>query len=220
MGFNDLISKICAGGLSAGVFLIWWPSHVAGEGLGQLVLRGLMWTLTFELLLVAFIPLERLVIRAVRRRVGKRRLALRDRIHAAPARARAGGAVALACVGAGMPILLLTDSAGAPVKDAQARPQVVRQVIVKRPVVKREVVVRRTPATPAAPVPGAAQPTPEPVVKRVVVERIKRVRVPAKQAPAPVSSPRTSETTTTAPAATPQPAASPDPASTATAPAG
>jgi hypothetical protein len=198
MGFNDLVSKICAGGLSAGVFLIWWPAHVAGDGLGQLVLRGLLWTLTFELLLVAFVPLERLVIRSVRRRVGERRLGLRDRVAAAPARARAGGAVALACVGAGMPILLLTDSAGAPVKEAQARPKVVKQVIVKRPVVKREVVVKREP------VQAAPAPAPEPVVRRVVVERVKRVRVPATKAtPAPATQ-RVTESAATTPAAAPQ----------------
>ena len=199
MGFKDLVSKICAGGLSAGVFLIWWPSHVAGEGLGQLVLRGLLWTLTFELLLVAFIPLERLVLRAVRARFSSRSSVLRERVQSAPARARAGGAIALACVGAGAPILLLTDSAGAPVKEAQARPKVVKQVIVKRPVVKREVVVRPAPATAVA----APAPAPAPLVERVVVERVKRVKVPAKTAapaPKPTAAPAPAPATTTAPA--------------------
>jgi hypothetical protein len=55
---DRLASKIAAGGLSAGVFLLWWPDHVPGEGLSQLVLRGLLWTMTFELLLLAFTPLR------------------------------------------------------------------------------------------------------------------------------------------------------------------
>ena len=34
---DRLVSKIITGGLSAGVFLFWWPEHVAGDGLLQLV---------------------------------------------------------------------------------------------------------------------------------------------------------------------------------------
>jgi len=48
-----------AGGLSAGVVLLWWPMffatdsvHDCGSG------RGIVWTLAFELLLVAFSPFE------------------------------------------------------------------------------------------------------------------------------------------------------------------
>src|SRR5688500_11714865 len=109
MTLSNLVSKIAAGGLSAGVFLIWWPTHVDGDGLSQLVVRGLLWTLAFELLLLAFMPLERYVHAAVKRRLDGRRAKVRERIEAAPARARLGGAVVLACAGLLAPLMLLSD---------------------------------------------------------------------------------------------------------------
>jgi len=54
---SDLVSKLLAGGLSAGVFLLWWPSSFPVEGLEWLVLRGVLRTLCFEVLLLAFVPL-------------------------------------------------------------------------------------------------------------------------------------------------------------------
>src|SRR5213595_897918 len=57
---RDLISKLLAAGLSAGVFLIWWPEHHPTAGLMSLVVRGALWTLLYELLLFAFAPLERM----------------------------------------------------------------------------------------------------------------------------------------------------------------
>src|SRR3954467_9356177 len=93
---SDLISKLLAAGLSAGLFLIWWPEHHATTGLASLALRGALWTLTFELLLLAFAPLERHVARLVRERVELRRPDV-----------RIGGACALACVGAAVPLALL-----------------------------------------------------------------------------------------------------------------
>jgi hypothetical protein len=76
---GDLVSKVLAGGLSAGVFLLWWPSVVPAEGNEWLFVRGLLWTLAFEVLLLAFRPVERTVGRAVREReartVAPRRLA-------------------------------------------------------------------------------------------------------------------------------------------------
>ena len=195
---DRLVSKIAAGGLSAGVFLLWWPEHVPGEGLSQLVLRGLLWTLTFELLLLAFRPLERHVSERLRRRTEPRRTRVRDRIEAVPVPARTGGAVVLATMGVAFPVALLAE---APHELAKAgdRPKVVKQVIVERPVIKREVVVRqvvgpaaadaaaRARTTAAAP---AARPAPKPKVvtrtrTRTVVKRVvERAPQPAPQAPA------------------------------------
>jgi hypothetical protein len=194
------------------VFLIWWPAHVDGEGLAHLVLRGLLWTLAFEVLLLAFAPLERLITRAIKARLAGRRELVRARIDATPPRARAGGAVALACVGVAAPLLLLSD-AGAPPKPARAatpKPKVIKQVIVKRPIVKREVVVRPEVVNAApAPAPSAAPKT-RTVVKRVVVERVRRV--PVKTTPAPAAAePKPATTTPVAPPAA-APAEQPAPA--------
>jgi len=65
---SDLLSKVSASGLSAGVFLLWWPAHVASQGNTALLLRGVLWALAFEILLLGFRPLERAIGRAVRDR--------------------------------------------------------------------------------------------------------------------------------------------------------
>src|SRR5439155_3195333 len=91
---SDLISKLLAAGLSAGVFLIWWPEHHATAGLASLVVRGALWTLTYELLLVAFTPLERLARRAISARA--HRLRPPNPFAAVHGPARVGGACGLA----------------------------------------------------------------------------------------------------------------------------
>src|SRR4051812_18552524 len=158
---RDLISKILAAGLSAGLFLIWWPERHATAGLTSLVVRGALWTLTYELLLLAFTPLERLARRAVSARA--HHLRPRSPFIAVPAPARVGGACVLACAGAPPPLTLL---AGAPApRPRRAAATTKRVVVVKRPVVKR-VVVRETVTVPAA----AAHPPP-PVIVRAAVRR-------------------------------------------------
>ena len=54
---DNLLSMVIAAGLAAGVFLLWWPAHLPSDGVGWLVLRGLAWTLAFEVLALSFIPL-------------------------------------------------------------------------------------------------------------------------------------------------------------------
>ena len=185
---RDLISKLLAAGLSAGVFLIWWPEHHPTAGLMSLVVRGALWTLLYELLLVAFAPLERMARRAVGERLSGRRVPV------LPARVRLGGACALACVGAALPVSLLAGVHG----------------VRERVVVRREVVTM--PAAPERFVTAAPSPA-RPVAKKPVA----RVRRAPKARPAPhVTEPVT--TTPAAPAATspapaPTPAPAPDPGS-------
>jgi hypothetical protein len=186
---SSLLSKILAGGLSAGVFLLWWPRHFPVQGLEWLVLRGVLWTLSFELLHVALAPVEHRALGPTARWLGARR----------PRRAGwvyAGAALALV-----VPALLLTEVDPTPrprPAAAQARPKVVRQVIVKRQrIVQREVVVREVPV-PVAP-------------DRVVVT--KRVEVPAKRAPAPRQAAPAPEPEPE-PAAPEPPATEPEPAPT------
>lgn len=56
---EHLLPKIIAGGLSAGLVLVWWPALFPDSG-GAVswVWRGLVWTLIFELLLGLLIPLQ------------------------------------------------------------------------------------------------------------------------------------------------------------------
>jgi hypothetical protein len=147
---DRLVSKIFAGGLSAGVFLLWWPEHVHGEGLLQLVLRGLLWTLTFELLLFAFGPAEVLIAQRLKRRITTRRDRVKNRLAGVPAPARAGGAVALACCGLAAPLALLADAPHELAKQVEG-PRVVKQVIVERPVVHKKVIVRKVVAPATSP---------------------------------------------------------------------
>jgi hypothetical protein len=142
---SDLCSKLLAAGLSAGLFLIWWPQHHATTGLTSLIVRGVLWTLGYELMLLAFTPLERLLRRALSARV--HRIRLSNRFSAVPGAARAGGAAALACAGVAVPVALLAG-ANAP-GPAAISASTHRVIVVKRPVVKR-VVVRETVTVPAA----------------------------------------------------------------------
>ena len=155
MTLENLVSKVLAGGLAGGVFLLWWPTHLPSAGAQWLVLRGLAWTLAFEVLVLAFAPLEQMVTRAlVRRRAAAQARRVRVALAAAPATARKGGAVLLAFTGLLVPALLLAHTSR-PARKPVARPTtVVRKVVVRREVVRREKVVVRVPAT----APPAAQP--------------------------------------------------------------
>ena len=56
--FEHLLSKLVAGGLSAGIVLAWWPAFFSHDSIASWCWRGLIWTLLFELLLGALSPLE------------------------------------------------------------------------------------------------------------------------------------------------------------------
>jgi hypothetical protein len=129
---SDLVSKVLAGGLSAAIFLLWWPSHVPADGPEWLAVRGLLWSLAFEILLFSFCPLERAIAATVR-----------DRRAGAIAPRPFARALALAFAGLAIPAALIGGTRGhlgAPVRAAAATPP---KVIVKREVVRREVVVKR-----------------------------------------------------------------------------
>jgi hypothetical protein len=141
---SDFVSKVLAGGLSAGIFLLWWPAHITAQGAEWLIVRGLLWTLAFEILLLAFCPLERMIGAAFRARA----------VRVATPR-RVAGALALATAGLAVPFGLLQ---GVQAQVAQpARTTAPTKVVVKREIVRREVVVRRVshvvpvPVAPTAP---------------------------------------------------------------------
>jgi hypothetical protein len=166
MTFDNFLSKVIAAGLAAGVFLLWWPAHLPSSGAQWLVLRGLAWTLAFEVLVLAFAPLERMAAGALaRRRAVAQARRVRGALAAAPAPARKGGAVLLAFTGLLVPALLLAHT-GRPAKRPAAQPTtIVRKVVVRRQVVRRETVIVRAPAAPvstyAAPAPAAKSAKPK-----------------------------------------------------------
>ena len=146
---RDLISKITAGGLSAGIFLLWWPLHLPTEGLVWLILRGVFWTLACEALLLAFVPLERMLHGGLKT---ERIAGLSRRLQAAPVRARAAGALVLAMAGFGVPVSLLTTGAAEQLPTTTATRVVVKEVVVERPVIRKRVVVQQVVEAPSAPV--------------------------------------------------------------------
>jgi hypothetical protein len=210
---DNLLSKVIAAGLTAGVFLLWWPAHLPAAGVQWLVLRGLAWTLAFETLVLSFVPFERMATRAlVRRREGGRAARVRRRLAAAPAPARASGAVMLAFTGLLLPGLLLLHSGRLPAAQPAAHTtKVVRKVVVRKVVRERTVVVRQAATTPvpyavsAAPAAAAAKAVATPATKAAAPKRsTSSTKTAAKQ---------TTSTPATTTKATPATPALPDPAS-------
>jgi hypothetical protein len=171
---SQLLSKLVAGGLSAAVVLIWWPRFFPVDDVETWLARGVVWTLSFELLLHALAPLEA----ALWRSRGVRRLrsagaAASTRLGARSPRARSGGRSALACTALAVPVVLLVTApapqADKPVRKAAVKrvTQVERVVHVERPAAK----VAAAPATglagdpaarpeaPTAPLPASAPAT-------------------------------------------------------------
>jgi hypothetical protein len=143
---SDILSKVSASGLSAGIFLLWWPAHVASQGSEALLARGVLWALAFEVLLLGFRPLERAVGRAVR-----------TRETGALAPRRITPLLALAAVAAAVPATMLCGARAPLAAPARAAAP---KVIVKREIVRREVVVRRVSHIVRVPVPAATASAP------------------------------------------------------------
>ncbi len=80
------------------MFLLWWPRHFPATGVEALVLRGVVWTLTYEVLYLAFRPLERRVAHRLGRRVPRPLPTVRRRLDAPPAPARTGAVIGLAAL--------------------------------------------------------------------------------------------------------------------------
>ena len=216
---DNLLSKVIAAGLAAGVFLLWWPAHLPSAGVQWLVLRGLAWTLAFEILVLSFVPFERMATRAlVRRRESGRAARVRRRLAAAPAPARASGAVMLAFTGLLVPGLLLLHSGRLPAAQPVAHTtKVVRKVVVRRVVHERTVVVRKA-APAAAPAPYAASTAPVAKAPKASPTPAKEPATPTKstsstKSPSKKATPTTSTAPTTATPTLPDPAAAATPAS-------
>lgn len=161
---DHLLSKLAAGGLSAGVVLLWWPHVFAHDSAASWVWRGIGWTLLAELLVMALSPLEH-VLRAGLARVTPFGRA-RGRVSLSP-RQRAQFALVLGALALCLPLTLIATGRPAPAQPPEQRVTNVTRVVkvVKRVQVRRIVIRRPAPAV-AAPVPAATV-TPAPVAAAV-----------------------------------------------------
>jgi hypothetical protein len=148
---RHLISKLIAGGLSAAVILLWWPSVFPSDAVESWLVRGIVWTLSFELMLHAFMPVEESLWRThAARRVRDQAVAASARLAADSPRRRSGGRNVVAVLALLVPVALLASAPPQPPK-AQAHETVRHVTEVKRvvKVVRRRVEVR-VPAPTAA----------------------------------------------------------------------
>jgi hypothetical protein len=206
---EHLFSKLIAGGLSAGVVLLWWPHLFPHDTAGGWVARGIAWTLLMEILVVAVSPLEH-VMRARVAAFGP--VGHVRSFFAGTSRLRAYFALGLAAIAISLPLMLIATGHPA-AADTPKPPQVTKVTrvvkVVKQVKVKR-IVVRE--AAPPATYPAAVKPAPaatsipaatKPAAsKRAATTKPQQKKTEAKQQPA-------TPTPTPAPTTTP---ASPTPA--------
>ena len=146
---REFLSKSIAGGLSAGVVLLWSPVLFDRvDSVTSWFVRGAAWTVLFEVLLIGLIPFERALWEtsrgeAVSHRVG----AAHSRLHAGSPRRRLSRLSALASAAILVPIVLLvtglhqtpanagTGSAQRPVKIVRVTKvvKVIQHAPVQRP---------------------------------------------------------------------------------------
>jgi hypothetical protein len=152
---RQFLSKSLAGGLSAGVVLLWWPLLFPDDTLASWLARGVVWTLCAELLLLALVPLEE----AIWETRGGERLIRRARV--ADARLRSGSRgrtlgrlAAIAAAALAIPAALLATGLNerAPAKAEAGPVKVVKVTRVVRPVTVKRVKRVIAPAVPQAPV--------------------------------------------------------------------
>jgi hypothetical protein len=199
---REFISKSIAGGLSAGVVLLWWPVLFADvDTVTSWFVRGVAWTICFELLLLALLPFERALWETahgerITRRVGD----AGSRLHSGSHRSRMGRLSAVATAAVAVPVVLLVAGlheqtparaeapAVRPINVVRVtkvvRPVTVKKVIERAPISGQPVVTTPEPAAPA-PVPPRTTEEPAPPTGRTVVGRTAPVqRESAPEAPA------------------------------------
>jgi hypothetical protein len=167
---REFLSKSIAGGLSAGVVLLWWPVlFVDVDTVTSWFVRGVAWTICFEVLLLALLPFERALWETahgerITRRVGD----AGSRLHSGSHRRRMGRLSAVATAAVAVPVVLLVaglhEQAPARAEAPAVRPiKVVRVTKVVRPVTVKKV-IERAPISgqPVITTPEPAAPTPVP----------------------------------------------------------
>jgi hypothetical protein len=173
---REFLSKSIAGGLSAGVVLLWWPVLFDRvDTVTSWFVRGVAWTVCFELLLVALVPFERALWETARaERIVQRVGNAGSRIDSGSHRRRIGRLSAVAGVALAVPVVLLVAGLHKqlPVR-AEAAPtrpiKVVRVTKVVRPVTVQRVVEQAPQPEAAAPAPVPPRTTEKPKTDRTVV---------------------------------------------------
>jgi hypothetical protein len=146
---REFLSKSIAGGLSAGVVLLWWPVLFDRvDTVTSWFVRGVGWTVLFEVLLVALLPFEHALWETSRGEAVSSRLgAAHSRLHSGSPRRRLSRLSALASTAILVPVVLLvtgvhqapasaeTNSAKGPVKIVRVTKvvKVVQHAPVQRP---------------------------------------------------------------------------------------
>jgi hypothetical protein len=183
---REFLSKSIAGGLSAGVVLLWWPVLFDKvDTVTSWFVRGVAWTVCFELLLVALIPFERALWETGRgERISRTMGSAGMRLHSGSHRRRMSRLSAVATMALAVPVVLLVAGlhkqapahaeapATSPIKVVRVT-KVVRPVTVKR-IIERAPVQREYAApAPQQPVPAPVPPrtTEKPKDDRTVVDR-------------------------------------------------
>lgn len=166
---REFLSKSIAGGLSAGVVLLWWP--VLFEQVDTVTswfVRGVAWTVCFELLLVALIPFERALWDTTRgERISRTMGTAGVRLNSGSPRRRLSRVSAVATMALAIPVVLLVaglhNQAPAQAEAPTTRPiKVVRVTKVVRPVTVKKI-IEQTPAQQEyAPVVQQSAPAPVP----------------------------------------------------------
>jgi hypothetical protein len=177
---RTLGSKLFAGGLSAGVILLWWPHFFHGDSVSSWAVRGVVWTLCFELLVLALAPFEAsLWETAPAKGMRTRVYSARDRLAPASPRRRLGLRAAVAAVAVLIPVALLAAGLNGGPPPGAERPKIEKVTKVTR-IVKVE---RRdaAPAPAADHAPALVQNAPAPAPKRVVPEPSSKEKSPAKR---------------------------------------
>jgi hypothetical protein len=209
---RQLGSKLLAGGLSAGLVLLWWPQFFPTDTVTSWLGRGVIWTLSFELLLIALSPFEHALWDTDRgERLTQRVAAARGILEHPSPRRKMGRRAAVASFAMAVPLVLIGAGLHAHIPVGHASTpkvtNVTRVVRVVRPVEVKRVVrvhtVRQQVPMAMAQVPPAATPKktaakPKPQKKSGNGEKPKSNLRPL----APVSQPTPAPTGTTGPATT------------------
>jgi hypothetical protein len=166
---REFLSKSIAGGLSAGVVLLWWPVLFDEvDTVTSWFVRGVSWTVCFELLLVALIPFERALWETTRgERIASTMGSAGVRLHAGSPRRRMSRLTAVASMALAVPVVLLMaglhKQAPAPAEASTKRPiKVVRVTKVVRPVTVKRIVEQTPVQQDYTPAPQQAAPAPVP----------------------------------------------------------
>jgi hypothetical protein len=198
---REFLSKSIAGGLSAGVVLLWWPvlfNEV--DTVTSWFVRGVAWTVCFELLLVALIPFERALWETGRgERISRTVGSAGMRLHSGSHRRRMSRLSAVATMALAVPVVLLVAGlhkqapahaeapATSPIKVVRVT-KVVRPVTVKRIIEQTPIQQGYAPTQQAAPAPVPPRTTEKPNDDRTVVDRtapVERQTAPKSEGDAP-----------------------------------